>query len=262
MPKRGITIPWNFDPEDFALYKSAIDSGKISWLSNWEMWKPEGLPSNITYVPQVRTAKEAGSIKAYLDGYAHDHTVQEFMSFNEPDIKSQANMSASQAVEYWRTYVLPNQNRFKLGSPSISNGPNGVPWLDDFLQNFGSEADSSAGDTWKHLEESRVDYIVIHWYGTDVNCLKKYVRSVHERYDRPVWVTEFSCTSWDIAKPPTENDVLEFMKDALRFLDNAAFVQRYAWFGAMEDVGEAVGRANGLQKDGQLTEAGKLYCTL
>jgi len=55
---------------------------------------------------------------------------------------------------------------------------------------------------------------------------------------------------------------LQFMREAVQFLEETEFVERYAWFGAMEDVGEAVGRANGLQKGNELTEAGKLYLSL
>jgi hypothetical protein len=60
----------------------------------------------------------------------------------------------------------------------------------------------------------------------------------------------------------SEEKVLQFMKDILDFMDTSSFVHRYAWFGAMEDVGEGVGRGNGLQKDGKLTAAGQLYTTL
>jgi hypothetical protein len=68
--------------------------------------------------------------------------------------------------------------------------------------------------------------------------------------------------NWDAQKPVNEKDVLQFMKEAVQFLEETEFVERYAWFGAMEDVGEGVGRANGLQKKNELTEAGKLYLSL
>jgi hypothetical protein len=77
--KRGISVPWNFDPKHFALYTPAIESGKLSWLFNWEMWKPKGLPPTITYIPQCRTAREADQIQPYLTRYLNDDQAQHFM---------------------------------------------------------------------------------------------------------------------------------------------------------------------------------------
>jgi hypothetical protein len=250
--KRGIAIPWNFDPADFALYQEAINAGKISWLSNWEMWKPQGLPANITYIPHCRTAKEAPQIMSYLSKYRDDTQVVDFMGFNEPDIKTQANMSVDHAVNLWREHVLPMKEscRVRIGAPSISNGPEGLPWLEEFFARFGG------------VNESGVDFIPIHYYSDDVEHFKRYVTAVYKQYRKPVWITEFSCTNWNVEKPPSEQDVSNFMKEALAFLDGQEFVERYAWFGAMSDVGDGVGRANGLQKDGKLTEAGKLYTSL
>jgi len=251
--KRGISIPWNFDPKDFSSYSAAIKSGKISWISNWEMWKPKGLPSDVTYIPQCRTANEADQIISYFSGYRDDSQVQDFIGFNEPDIDSQANMSVDHAVELWKKHVLPmkeNCEGVKIGSPAVSNGPNGLPWLKEFLEKLGS------------VERSGVDHVVIHYYSPDVEHFKRHVQEVYETFKIPVWVTEFACTTWDNAHPASEKEVLLFMEEAVRFLDEAPFVQRYAWFGAMEDVGEGVGRANGLQRDGDLSEAGNLYTTL
>jgi hypothetical protein len=217
------------------------------------MWKPKGLPSNITYVPQCRTAKESDQIHDYLTGYEHDDQVQDFMGYNEPDIDSQANMSVDEAVGLWKKHVLPMKEKcrgVKVGSPAVSNGQNGIPWLQHFFQNFNG------------LDSSGIDHIVIHFYSPSVDQLKEYVQKVHNEFGLPVWLTEFSCTNWNPADPPSEQAVLHFMKDALEFLDSTDYVQRYAWFGAMADVGEAVGRANGLQKDGKLTSAGNLYTTL
>ena len=100
--------------------------------------------------------------------------------------------------------------------------------------------------------------------GPDVGDFKRYVREVWEMFGRKrkVWVTEFACTRWDPGNPVGEKEVLGFMREALSWLDGMEGVERYAWFGAMEDVGEGVGRANGLQKDGRLSEAGRMYITL
>lgn len=66
----------------------------------------------------------------------------------------------------------------------------------------------------------------------------------------------------DPNEPVPEEEVLAFMRETVAFLEEAEYVERYAWFGAMEDVGDAVGRANGLQNGNSLSEAGKLYISL
>ena len=245
-------MPWNFEADDFALYKDAIDKGTIPWLSNWEMWKPKGLPSNVTYIPQCRTANEANQISDYMKGCAEDQQVQDFLGFNEPDIDSQANMSVENAVMLWTKHVLPLKSTYpsmRIGSPAVSNGPEGQKWLHAFVEALGG------------CEKAGMDFICIHYYSPDVEHFKKYVTEAHEAFGRPVWVTEFACTRWDPANGPKDDEVCAFMREALNFLDSAEYVERYAWFGAMRDVGEAVGMSNGLQCESGLSEVGRLYCS-
>jgi O-glycosyl hydrolase len=173
--------------------------------------------------------------------------------FNEPDIEAQANLSVTEAVELWNQYVLPMKKScpgVRIGSPSISNGRHGFPWLVSFISALGG------------LQESGIDHIVLHFYGPAVQAFKDYVQQVHDAFGLPIWVTELACTNWDPSSPVSEKEVLLFMKEAVEFLEETSYVERYAWFGAMEDVGEGVGRANGLQKGNELTEAGKLYLSL
>jgi hypothetical protein len=253
MSKRGISVPWNFAPEDFTLYIPAFQSGKLSWVSNWEMWKPQGLPADVLYIPQCRTAKEADQIGAYLHDYHKQGKLESFIGFNEPDILDQANMSASQGVDLWKKHVLPMKEKchgVRVGSPAVSNGENGIQWLHDFFGAMGG------------VKNAGVDHIVIHFYGPDAGDFKKYVENVYHTFNLPVWVTEFACTRWDPANPTSDEEVLNFMKETVSFMDASPFVHRYAWFGAMKDVGEGVGRANGLQNDSQLSALGHAYVSI
>lgn len=60
--KRGLGWPYDNQEEAFKPYDPAIKKGGLSWLFNWEMWKPKGLPAGLIYVPQVRTAANAPQI--------------------------------------------------------------------------------------------------------------------------------------------------------------------------------------------------------
>jgi Glycosyl hydrolase catalytic core len=250
--KRGIAIPWDFSPSHFAIYLSAFESGKLSWLSNWEMWQPKGLPPCVPYVPQCRTGNEANQIHSYLSGYLSNAMVEDvLLGFNEPDMESQANLSPQDCAKLWTEHVITLRPKWtgKFGSPAVSNapGPKGICWLQDFFAALGG------------VEVSLVDFVALHYYGTDVEHFKAYIREAHELFKKPIWLTEFACTNWNPACPVAEDQALAFMREALKFLDEQVYVERYAWFGAMEDVGEAVGRANGLQEGNQLSKAGIIY---
>lgn len=80
-------------------------------------------------------------------------------------------------------------------------------------------------------------------------------RQVNKYADRD----RFACTNWDKDNPLPREHVEKFAKDAVKYLDELAWVERYAWFGPMRDVG-TVGRwARMIDDDGQLTPLGKAY---
>jgi hypothetical protein len=249
--KRGIAVPWNFSPAHFSLYQPALSAGTLSWVSNWELWKPSGLPASAPFVPQLRTAAAAAELPQYFAAHAPDPCVHDvLLGLNEPDIAAQANIAAAEAAALWRAHVLPLKALFpqlRLGSPAVSNAPAGLQWLEDFFAALGGVAASG------------VDFVALHYYSPDEQHFEEYVAGAFKRFGKPLWVTEFACTEFNPTSPATEAQVLAFMSAALKFLEGAHYVERYAWFGAMEDVGDAVGRANGLQDGEQLSAAGKLY---
>jgi hypothetical protein len=77
----------------------------------------------------------------------------------------------------------------------------------------------------------------------------------------PIWVTEIACTRWQADHPISVEEIKEFMREILTFMDCSPFVHRYAWFGAHPIMDAAVGQGNCLQENGRLSELGKLYAT-
>jgi hypothetical protein len=253
--KRGLAIPWNFEPSHFLLYTDA--ASVISWASNWELWTPSGLPASIPFVPQVRTAKEAPQIAEFLARYSAEDRLETLLGFNEPDISRQANLTVQEAVDLWKKYILPLKEKYqklRIGSPAVSNGPDGMVWLRAFLEAFGGAA--SAG----------VDCICLHFYGPDVETFRSYLTLAHQEFGLPIWVTEFACTNWNTTSPVAKSQVLGFILESTQWMDQTDWVEKYAWFGAMEDVGEGVGRCCGLQErtndaknEWKLSNVGRLY---
>lgn len=60
--KRGIGWPYDNQGPAFKPYEPSIREHHLTWLFNWEMWKPKGFPESLEYVPQVRTEQEASKI--------------------------------------------------------------------------------------------------------------------------------------------------------------------------------------------------------
>lgn len=255
--KRGLGWPWNNPASQFSLYADAISAQKLCWLFNWELWKPEGHPAGLEYVPQVRTAKEAPQIDQFLSGLPPQDR-RHFIGFNEPDIVDQANMSVADAVQLWNQFVLPAKHKFgfRLGSPAISSAPRGKQWLTQFFQAFG---DGGGADT------AGVDFVVVHWYGWDGDEMGRYLEDMSGTFGgKPLWLTEFAYSHLRTEPPvPESQQVQNFMSKTVPALDADDRVERYAYFGAPTDVGEWVGRASNFTDKGErLTAVGRMYCEL
>lgn len=216
---------------------------QLTWAHNWGS-APASLPAKYDYVltlwsnakrhtkhwdDNVQVAKARGGI-TYL------------MSFNEPDIPSQANMPVDVAVLAYRQYLNGYASPLvKLGSPSVSNAmssdpdaPMGIAYLSAFL-------DACDGCT--------VDFVPVHWYGCpsgcpvadDVAAFKTNIEAaLQAARGKPVWITEFQKIG----------DAREFLNDVLPWLDAQGQIARYAYFMVADGI---------LTSNGGLSELGKVY---
>ncbi len=67
----------------------------------------------------------------------------------------------------------------------------------------------------------RIDAIALHWYGCSVNDLATYLDKRARQFNKPLWLTEWSC-------PNSAGNPAAFMRAALPVVQ--ARVDRYAWF--------------------------------
>jgi hypothetical protein len=101
-------------------------------------------------------------------------------------------------------------NGARLSSPAPSSDGKGMAWLDRFME----EADK---------RKLRVDFIAVHWYrSADPAAFEAFLKDLHRKYRRPIWVTEFN--GWKVSEREHER----FLKGALRVLERLSFVERYA----------------------------------
>ena len=245
--KRGLAWPWNDTTPEVCLYHDAATARKINWLFNFSLSPPEGLPHGIHYIPQIRNAADAPLISRQLRLLPE---VTHLLGFQDPDTASEVNLPVEEAVALWKQYVLPAKTQFnlRLGSPGRSNDSAGQVWLKHFFTLLdGLDA---------------VDFIVVHWYGNDIYALKTYLADMYEKFHKPLWLTEFAYShpsSAAGAAAPTMDEVEDFMRDVIPFLDRCPYVERYAYSGAMHFVDWKEDAGSSEDNELELTNAGKLY---
>ena len=194
---------------------SAFSGGDATWAYNWK-GAPDGTtPSGVEYVPMVWGLASAEAQAAQAMGASH------VLSFNEPDHAAQANMSPQTAAENHIKYLNPlGVAGAQVVSPAITNGastdpPMGIPWLTAFFQACN--------------DQCRLDAVAFHWYdsASNIEYFKSHVRNVTQTAAlagvHEVWLTEFGASG-------TENDIVNFIREATSFLDAMGSVKRYAYF--------------------------------
>jgi hypothetical protein len=75
------------------------------------------------------------------------------------------------------------------------------------------------------------------WYYVNSTIFESYLIDFHNTFMLPLWVTEWACQNYgDINAQCSQTDVYSLMTETQSFMDNTEWVERYAWFGAMENL--------------------------
>jgi RNA polymerase sigma factor (sigma-70 family) len=237
--KKGVGV-WKF-----AGAKAALDDVGAGWYYTWAPNDDEiPGPAGVEFVPMIwgrQNVTAATLAQAKREGRV-------LLGFNEPDMAGQADMSVEDALAAWPQL---EGTGMRLGSPAVAfGGDKAGGWLDRFM-------------TGAHERGLRVDFITVHWYGSDfsdaaVGQFLGYVDAVHKRYGLPIWVTEYGLINFSGSpKYPTGAQAAAFIKGSTQGMESRSYVERYAWFG-LPAVGDSVDF--GLYTDGNSpTEAGRAY---
>jgi hypothetical protein len=241
-PKKGLGIGIR-KTEDWQQRLTLVN---VAWFYTWRSEHPGSVPGDVEFVPMVWGARavSAASI-AELKRGREAGRYRTLLGFNEPDARTQANMQFEAAVKLW---PLLASTGLRLGSPATVNAH--IPWMRAFVA--GVERDGG-----------RVDFIAVHWYGgPDPEKFLKHLAYVHQRYGRPLWITEFAVADWKARASGvsrfTPEQALSFMSAVLPALERLDYVERYAWFSASPD-NPALGHSTLFHRDGSLTPLGRSY---
>ncbi len=225
----------------------------VSWFYTWSPKTSIPSPSGCQFVPMVWngvqvTAANLADAKSSGAGI--------LLTFNEPDNgPGQADMTPAQALQLWKPLM---DTGLRLGSPAVAGHADAAgSWQDQFM--FGAKA---AG--------YRVDFMCLHWYGdlygstpsdpaSQVKSLKAFLESVHNKYGKPIWITEFALVKWDPgANFPPFSDQARFVELVIPMLESLPYLERYAWYAMLPNIGP--GSTNQLyEADGTLTVTGAAY---
>ena len=243
--KRGVGVSLNpkFRKENLKRTREL----KAAWISSWSKDPVSVIDESqgLNLVPMA-WGRNAANTKAkdWIEGQ-QSGVYRELLGFNEPDSDSQANMTVAEALELWPKLEATG---LRLGSPAAAQ-TNGE-WMKEFM----------AGVEEKGL---RVDFMAVHRYGgADPESFLKFLKETHEKYKRPIWITEFAVADWKAKKSGksrySNEKVYKFMETVLPQLEQLDYVERYAWFSASREK-PALAHSALFDGNGSLTRLGKLY---
>lgn len=229
---------------------AAVQSFGATWYYGWSLNKPSF--TNQQFVPMTwgKGACTEDNVKYLVERKDIDH----LLSFNEPDNASQSNIPIIDTAI--NRYKLMQKTGLRLGSPVVTQDQafGTGKWLTDFM-------------TAAQQQQVRIDYIAVHWYdwgnqtnngATDSLTAERvfsrfvtYMDKVHQAYPGyPVWVTEYNANINRLS----ETVHTYFMKLSTEWMNNTAYVERYAYF--FPSVLPAV------NPDNSLTNAGTYWKSL
>ncbi|QHY99849.1 Glycosyl hydrolase catalytic core [Streptomyces sp. S4.7] len=190
-----------------------------SWYYSWSS-NPGSVakPAGTEFVPMIWGADSVTDAELAQAKEQGTH----LLGFNEPDMTEQADMTVEQALDLWPRL---QSTGLRLGAPSVAYGgdtPGG--WLDRFMSGAAARG-------------YRVDFIPVHWYGGDFGSaaaeqLRGYLQAVHDRYRKPIWLTEYALIDFSGGTPryPGEQQQIDFVRSSTAMLESQSYVERYSWF--------------------------------
>lgn len=216
---------------------------QVTWAYNWYNAPGDGFNSDLDYIPMLfNDAASATGPWAAAASAAIASGSTALFSFNEPDVcySGSACMPVASAVAAYKKHMNPFKGKALLGAPAVTNGgsPYGITYLQQFLQ---------------QCPKCHVDFINVHWYSNKyagAAYFEEFMTSVKAiAGGRPIWVSEYGLTN---ENPYTEQELVQFLKTTMSWMDQQPWIARYAYF---MDAAGVLMDANGDKK----SQAGKVY---
>ncbi len=257
--KRGVS-------ENQFIYEAEIHAltPGVSWFYNWgntPNWQVQnvvGPGTQMEYIPMTWSANfNETNLRAYLTEHPG---VKYLLGYNEPNFRSQANMTPDSAARLWPIVEqIARDFNLKLVAPALNYSGEALAdgkvyqpeqWMDAFLAAY---------------PEAHFDYLALHCYMNNANAQISYVENFAKKYGKQVWLTEFCSWEGTVDSIAQQRAMVQKVRD----LELSPYVYRYAWFKARGYETAPYYRllhipklSTGLPEPGTLTNAGKIYTYL
>ena len=214
----------NANQRNVGLFKN-VGAG---WFYNWgatDDVASEARAENLEYVPMTWGAGSVRDSEMNRLKQGHEDGLYDcLLTFNEPDLGDQANMTVDQAINLWPKL---ESTGLRLGSPA------GAAVEDAWVEQFMAKAKEKG---------YRVDFLTLHVYQdfthpSSVSSLKYALQRLYNKYQIPIWITEIGnvdvSTQWagySLYQPMSHEVARKYIKEACEMLETLDFVERYAWF--------------------------------
>lgn len=233
----------------------------IGWYYNWgyKSFKEQNFSNkkfdDTEFVPMIYgdgiLSIEEMMASANAQGYKY------MLSYNEPDLKNEANTSPDLMALRWNDFIKYKGN-MRLGSPapSTANVPvESTTWWQPYWNSLSSTA------------KAETSFIAVHRYYEyyDANTAQDFLMLIDEtyaKYKKPIWVTEFALWRFDKNDKEGCAKAQEFMKIVCKGLNERSYVERYAWFCPNYQETAASSSAIFDYSTGMITDIGKIYADI
>lgn len=227
--------------------RGQISSLNVAWHYNWESSTSLTTPSFTPMVKSPSRLLESNAI-GKMTAQLPQTRAKNLLGFNEPDHVQQANMTVDQAIKLWPQLQATG---LRLGAPATVNVTS--PWLKEFMAKAKTRG-------------LRVDFMTMHCYAwPNVDSFLGKVRTLHELYGKPIWVTEYAVADWEATATKRSRysraQTEDFMRGTVAGMRAMPYVERFAWkTRAVTDP--KMGNSALFDGRGWRTSTGKLYASL
>lgn len=224
--KKGVSS-WYYAGSDASRHDvSVLEKAGVSWFYNWG-FTPECAEETDTmeYVPMIWSGQGVtdDTIEKLKEG-KEEGLYKNLLTFNEPDLDSQADMTVDEAIELWPQLM---ETGLRLGSPAPAAVDSA--WLEQFMG---------------QIEEKGyyVDFINLHVYQDfthpdSVQSLKDTILNLYDKYGVPIWITEIGAIDvsslwqgYTLYDQPSIELAQKYIEEVTAMLESLDCVERYAWF--------------------------------
>jgi hypothetical protein len=224
--------------------------GNACGVYNWAAYQPDpNQLGNLQYWPMLARG-DWTNVNEFQNNVLRSGTTYKWvLGFNEVNQRGQAAgdgdyMDIGWARQLWYDNFVPLRSRGTgLVSPSITNTDGGLDWLSNWMNTLGDDA--------------KPDAMAVHWYGTTPDDLRNWLEKVHNRFGKPIWLTEFACNDFGTQSCPM--DVFAFAAQAKAILNSLDYVVVAAPFGFVNTLSGVNPASRLISDDGWPNDLARMY---